>query len=319
MRTPEVTFTEATAERRIEEVPLSHLSIEVGHLYLEDFARGPDHLCALFRQVRPWLPALRAAALTGSSARPRISTCFLVDDYFSRFGTPATVLPPLLGAAAEEGVPIDYLARESACADFGGVRLAELVEARIVDDPPPDTDGSRPPLRDTGWLSNGRRSPGARVQEAMSKAEEWAPPVENAKRNHSVFVDVELWDDRDGRRVWSCSMLAAVWQLLRLGLLRDQGRSVGVPVPEPAGGLSDSWDELPGIVRLRPEAAPFCAYRTASVLASRFLPIELAVRLILGQVAVDPAVDALTVVRSGREGVGVPAEVVDRISYVFSG
>ena len=318
----DVTFTEVLAERRTAETPLAQLSIEVGHLYAEDFDRGSTHLRTLFERVRPWLEALRAASLPGQSPKPRISTCFLVDDYFGRLGSPAEVLPGLLATADAAAVPIDYLARESACAGGRGAPVVELVVGRIVADPPPETNGYRPPPHEVGWLSNGQRSPNSDSPEALRSAGRWQPPRENSKANHSVFVDVELWSEgQDGHRTWSCPLLAAVWQLLRLGLLRNQGQPVIEPVPRSQlpERLPDRWAELPEVIQLTSRAAPFSAYRTASVLPTRFLPVELAVRTILSQVAVDPAVNALVAARSRGERVEIPPEVVDRISYVFLG
>ncbi|MEV4461302.1 SCO2522 family protein [Microbispora sp. NPDC049633] len=311
------TFGEVAAERRIASVPLSHVSVELGHLYMEDFEAGPDRLREQFRRVAPWLATVRSLWRERvPGGRARVSTCFLVDDYFSRFSTPAELVPMILEAAAEHDLTIDYLARESACAQSEGVELARLVEDRLVDDPPPDTDGSRPPVKETGWLCNGSRSPRTAPVQAMGKARPWEPPAQNAKRGHSIFVDVELWDEKGPRRTWSCPFLAAVWQLLRLGLLRSDGR---VPLPPVAldGGWPRNWDELPAVVRLDPQAAPFSAYTTLSVLSPRFLPVELAVRTILSQVAVDDEVLRQVAGRSEGEGVRLEEELVDRISYVF--
>lgn len=326
-----MTFTEVTAQRRVTSVPLAQLSVELGHLYREDLAaddlaaedlaaddlRGADRrLADHFRSVRPWYDALRQNCADAAGGRaPRLSTCFLVDDYFGLFSSPAELIPRLVAAAGEAGLTIDYLARESGCAEADGVPLAALVESRLVDDPPPDTTGARPPARETGWLCNGQRTP-ASTAEALSQVGEWRPPAENGARNHSIFVDVELWNEQDGQRVWSCPFLAAVWQLLRLGLLRNLGEPVAVPVPL-AGELPERWADLPAIVALNPRAAPFSAYRSASVLASRFLPIELAVRTILSQVYVDPEADRQVIERSRQESLDVPAEVIDRLSYVF--
>ncbi|MEV7803305.1 SCO2522 family protein [Microbispora sp. NPDC088329] len=311
------TFGEVAAERRIASVPLSHVSVELGHLYMEDFEAGPARLREQFRRVAPWLATVRSLWRERvPGGRARVSTCFLVDDYFSRFSTPAELVPMVLDAAAEHDLTIDYLARESACAQSRGVELARLVEDRIVDDPPPETDGSRPPVKETGWLCNGSRSPRTAPLQAMGKTRPWEPPAQNAKRGHSIFVDVELWDEKEARRTWSCPFLAAVWQLLRLGLLRSDGR---VPLPPVAldGGWPRDWDGLPAVVRLNPQAAPFSAYTTLSVLSPRFLPVELAVRTILSQVAVDDEVLRQVATRSESEGIRLEEELVDRISYVF--
>ena len=150
----------------------------------------------------------------------------------------------------------------------------------------------------------------------MTKPMTWRPPRESARRRHSIFVDVELWDDHEGRRIWSCPMLAAVWQLARLGLLRDHGRPVLVP-QDWTGSWPDNWAALPAITRLDPSAPAFAAYTTLSALSPRFLPVELAVRTILSQFAGDPTVLAETRARAAGDGMRVPPELVDRIRYVF--
>lgn len=312
----EKAFGEVTAEPRVTATPMSHVSVEVGHLYMEDYEAGADALRRRFAQVTPWLAAASSSASTSLGVtRPRVSTCFLIDDYFSRFSTPAEIVPMLLQAAAESGITIDYLARESACAETNGISLAQLVKDHIVIDPAPGTNGIRPPFQESGWLSNGQRSPGG-YSEAMDVTAGWRPPQQNAARRHSVFVDVELWDDIGDERVWSCPFLATVWQLQRLGLLRYLGRPVAQPVPY-EGDLPNSWEELPAITRLNPAAQPFNAYRTVSAMSVRFLPIEVAVRTILGQVAVDGVVHDMVLRRAEDEHLRLTPEIVDRISYVF--
>ncbi|MEU1260898.1 SCO2522 family protein [Streptomyces cellulosae] len=314
----EAVFRETTAEPRTQAVPLSHLSLELGHLYMEDFEAGPEHLRRHFARVRPWAEAARAvAADRAGGRRARISTCFLIDDYFTRFASPAEVVPMLLEEAERAGLAVDYLARESACAVSGKVPVAEAVAARIVEEPPPGSYGNRPPAAQTGWLANGVRSPTARAPQAMRKAAAWEPPRETAARRHSVFLDVELWNETpDGERLWSCPFLAAVWQLARLGLLRHQGEAVFEPQPH-TGAFPDEWDDLPPLVRLGERADPFAAYRTCSVLPGRFLPVEHAVRVILDQTDVDRDALRQAAKRSAGEGVPVPGPVADRVSYVF--
>lgn len=329
MTSADAVFREASAERRVASVPLSHLSLELGHLYMEDYAAGPQHLREHFQQVAPWANAARQACVgslqsqqgrESRQARARISTCFLVDDYFTPFSSPAELISPLMSAAHEAGLEIDYLARESGCAEADGVTLARLVEDRLVPDPPPDTNGSRPPAAEVGWLCNGQRSPASGVGEAMDAIPRWKPPVQNAARRHSIFLDVELWDwdESNGRRTWSCPFLAAVWQLLRLGMLRHDGEGVAA-ARQWQGAFPNSWDELPAVTQLNPTAAPFSAYRTLSILSTRFLPIEHSVRTILSQTAVDRDVLGQVMTRSRGEGIELPLELVDRIDYVFTG
>lgn len=309
---------ESSADLKVESLPLAHVSVELGHLYMEDLAGGPPALRAVFSAVAPWFQAATTPKAIGcSKSSARVSTCFLIDDYFSRFSSPAEVVPLVLEAAESQGLRIDYLARESACAATADTEPAELLLGRLVTEPVPGTTGSRPPLTETGWLTNGQRSPSTSRGEAMAKRARWQPPRESARRRHSIFVDVELWDELEGSRRWSCPMLAAVWQLARLGLLRDQGRPILIPRDRP-GALPDSWDEMPAITRLNPAAAAFTAYTTLSALSPRFLPVELAVRTILSQFAGEPSVMNEAAGRAARDGMTLPVEFVDRIRYVFA-
>ena len=144
----------------------------------------------------------------------------------------------------------------------------------------------------------------------------WRPPAENGANLHSIFVDVQLWSGTDTDRIWSCSFLASVWQLIRLGLLRHQGE-VAVRPYRLDGPVPGDWDELPAIMQINPKAAPFSAYRTMSVLQPRFLSVELAVRTILSQVSIDLGVMEQVAKRSRNEGIDLPDELINRIGYVF--
>ncbi|MGW2725160.1 SCO2522 family protein [Streptomyces sp. NPDC001492] len=313
----EAVFRETTAEPRTQAVPLAHLSLELGHLYMEDFEAGPERLREHFAEVRLWVDAARASAArrTGGK-RPRISTCFLIDDYFTRFSTPAELVPLVLKEAEKAGLVIDYLARESACAVADRIELAESVMHRLVESPPPGSYGSRPHVSQTGWLANGERTPTTK-RAALGEVRAWQPPQETAARNHSVFMDVELWSEKDGRRLWSCPFLAAVWQLARLGLLRHFGEPVLVPRPWNGEDFPQDWDRLPPLLQLNPQAAAFSAYRTCTLLPNRFLAVEDAVRLILDQTEVDSGALMQVAERSAREGLAVPAAVAQRATYVF--
>ena len=311
-------FLETSADVKVESLPLSHVSVELGHLYMEDFVGGEGAVRRTFAAVAPWARTAQTPQAIGCEKKSvRVSTCFLIDDYFSRFSSPAAVIPMVLAAAEREGVEIDYLARESACASANGMSPATLTLASLVTEPVPGTTGGRPPLTETGWLTNGQRSPSTSRGEAMARRVPWQPPRESARRRHSIFVDVELWDEHNGQRTWSCPMLAAVWQLIRLGLLRDQGRPVVTPQDWTDPRFPDSWDDLPPVIRLNSSAAAFTAYTTLSVLSPRFLPVELAVRTILSQFASDADLLKEAATRAERDAMPLPAELVDRIRYVF--
>jgi hypothetical protein len=310
-------FLESSADYKVESLPLSHVSIELGHLYSEDLTGGLNAIKRTFAAVAPWVRTAESPQAIGcDKSSVRMSTCFLIDDYFSPFSSPAELIPIVLSAAASEGLRIDYLARESACAQTQDSRPADLVVGGLVTEPTTGTTGSRPPLTKTGWLTNGQRSPDTSRREAMAERSDWEPPVESARRRHSIFVDVELWDDHDGHRTWSCPMLAAVWQLLRLGLLREYGRPILTPRSW-VGPWPNSWDALPPITQLNAKAAAFAAYTTLSALSPRFLPVELAVRTILSQFAAESVVLAEVKARANRDGMQLPDEFVNRIKYVF--
>jgi hypothetical protein len=166
-------------------------------------------------------------------------------------------------------------------------------------------------------LSNGQRSPTDAETTAMGIGP-WQPPTQTAARGHSIFVDVQLWTGEGEQRIWSCALLAAVWQLLRLGLLRNLGEPLIEPV-EMAQPWPTTWAELPGLIKLNPRAKPFAAYRSLSLLSPRFLPVEQAVRTILSQVWHDPEVTKLLTDLAAKEGVSLPVDVLDRIGYIFAG
>jgi hypothetical protein len=131
-------------------------------------------------------------------------------------------------------------------------------------------------------------------------------------------MEVQLWDEREGQqRRWSCALLSAVWQLLRLGLLRHQGRPVVSPERWTAE-YPDRWEDLPPLVQLADGAQPFAAFRTMSVLETRFADVEAAVRTILDQISVDPAVTEQTAAQAAAQRIDLPGDIVSRISHVFS-
>ncbi|WP_431967879.1 SCO2522 family protein [Nocardia sp. bgisy134] len=330
-------YTEAAERIRVAEVPLSHLSIEVGHFYMTDFDNGAEHIRAEFRRLAPLVGAFTAFARRDFGPRARVSTCFLIDDYFRPDADPARILELLLGAADECGVAIDYLARESACweapvgtpesASAERIPLAEMVAARIVAEPPRNSTGSRPPTAESGWLCNGVRSSDDEPGEAMHHAGPYRPPEEFGRREHSIFLDVQMWsrdnsrgNGGDSRIRWSCPFLASIWQLLRLGMLRYEGAAVVDPQPwRWEDGWPKEWRELPAVIQLNPAAKPFAAYRTLSLLPQRYLGIEHAVQVILDHVDVDPEVTEQITRRGLADGITVPRRVAERISHTMLG
>ncbi|WP_194836639.1 SCO2522 family protein [Nocardia sp. XZ_19_369] len=311
-------YSEGTEPPRIAGVPLSHVSIEVGHLRMEDLGNGDDWIREQFRKVVPLVTWFTDAAKVEFGPHARVSTCLLVDDYFRADTDPRDVLGRLLGCAEDKGLTIDYLGREAGCAavpatgETPGIELAQSVRARIVAEPDRGTTGRRPPTDQSGWLCNGTRASDEPTQ-AMHN-DPYQPPEEFGSPAHSIFLDVELW--RAEPLTWSLPFLTSIWQLLRLGLLRFHGRPVVEPQlwdrqqPWPA-----SWPELPAVLKLNPRAKPFAAYRSLSVLPVRYLEVEHAVRLILEHIRLDDEVVEQLVNRAAQEQVALPRSSAERLNY----
>ncbi|MFI5779749.1 SCO2522 family protein [Nocardia sp. NPDC051570] len=327
------TYTEATEQPWIEPVPMSHMSIEVGHFYLNDILGDARHLKSEFRRMAPLVAAFVESARVRFGTDARVSTCYLLDDYFQPDTDAAEALGALLAAADEAGLVIDYLARESGCwqssAFVDGVPLgepipvAEMVAARIVAEPAPPDTGSRPPTAESGWLCNGRRSSDREPAQAM-RGRTFRPPEEFGRREHSIFLDVQLWSthvtDQGTVTRWSCPFLAAVWHLLRLGMLRYHGASVVDPYPwQPDDPWPRRWHDVPPVVRLNPEAAPFAAYHTLSMLPKRYIAIEHSVRVILDHLDLDDDVVSQIIARGAAEAAptAVPRKVSERLSHLL--
>ncbi|WP_107655710.1 SCO2522 family protein [Nocardia suismassiliense] len=321
-------YSEGTEPPRIAGVPLSHVSIEVGHLRMEDLDSGDDWIREQFRKVVPLVTWFTDAAKAEFGPQARVSTCLLVDDYFRADTDPRDVLGRLLGCAEDKGLTIDYLGREAGCAvvpatgETPGIELAQSVRARIVAAPARGATGRRPPTDQSGWLCNGTRAADEPTQ-AM-RNEPYQPPEEFGTPAHSIFLDVELWRAEPRKQqgstelpiTWSLPFLTSIWQLLRLGLLRFHGRPVVEPQlwdrrqPWPA-----SWSELPAVLKLNPRAKPFAAYRSLSVLPVRYLEVEHAVRLILEHIRLDDEVVEQLVRRAAQERVTLPPSSTERLNY----
>lgn len=208
------------------------------------------------------------------------------------------------------------------------VPLAEMVAARIVEEPAKGETGSRPPALESGWLANGKRgSDGIRAGQAM-RSREYQKPEEFSRREHSIFLDVEMWRKSvtgvNGTATttvkWSCPFLASVWQLLRLGMLRDRGNAVAEPVVwEDRTHWPERWQDLPAVVQLEPKAKPFAAYRSLSIMPRYYLGIEHAVRVIIDHLQLDSEIVDDIVDRGAADLVGVPRDAGERLDYIFLG
>ncbi|UFS94517.1 SCO2522 family protein [Nocardia huaxiensis] len=329
-------YREGGEPGRIERQPLSHLSIEVGHFFMREVKNGTvraELIRAQFKQVAPLVKALTEMENGKHTGRARISTCFLVDDYFGSDADPTEVLDTLLEIADECSVRIDYLAREAGCAEVPAyigaeptgtpLQLAEMMRARLIAEPDVASNGRRPPASASGWLANGRRSSEYEPGQAM-RVEPYRPPEEYGARNHSIFMDVQLWSDEPGdaghseRVLWSCPYLASIWQLLRLGMIRHNGKVVAEPRSRPARWPSD-WSAIPAVVKLEPAADPFAAYQAMSILPHSYLGIEHAVRVTLNHFWLDDQVYTQIKEQASGEGIEIPHVVTRRLSHLFIG
>jgi hypothetical protein len=323
-------YGEETEAVRVGGVKYSHLSIETGHFYMKHLENDHGEIRAHFRRVAELVELYTAAARTEFGRSARVSTCFLIDDYFDPNTNPTAILDAILGIATECGLRIDYLAREAGCWEtplyVGNHRterqipLAEMVASWLVAEPVEATTGSRPPDVASGWLCNGRRSSEDDTTQAMQVAE-YRPAEEYGHRNHSIFLDIELWSKKAGKdgeeyTLWSCPFLASIWQLLRLGMVRYQGEVVVEPQP-PSESWPESWWEMPTLIQLNPAAAPFAAYRALSILPQSYLTIEHAVRVILDHVNLDQDVARNAIERAAAERITIPREITRRLSHVF--
>lgn len=291
-------------------IAFSDLSIEVGHVEPNSFRRGVEHLENHLRRVTPWLGPARTA-WDSPDSEARTSTCFLVDDYTAPIPPPSEVIPKLLKAAARCGIGIDYLVRESGYAGPDALSLARYIESRMADGDSRAAGAPDPSLATSAWLADGERRPSPLAADASA-----AGDSEQIEPSDSIFMDIRLWPGDTAGGGWSCSFLAAVWQLARLGLVEDTSPADETPWEERS--LS-RWNELPPVIQLSQDAAPFHAYRTISVLESRYLPIEAAVRIILKKVSDEPEILQRIAAHRSRDGVRPPAKLTDRINYVFVG
>ncbi|MEU7139678.1 SCO2522 family protein [Nocardia sp. NPDC046473] len=323
-------YSEADEQVQVAGVKFAHLSIETGHFYMKSLLDGEDKIRAHFERVTRLVELHTKEAELEYGPSARVSTCFLIDDYFGSNTNPTEVLDKVLGIAEKCGLRIDYLAREAGCWETPQyvdkrltgqqIPLAEMVASWVVAEPLKQTTGRRPPDVESGWLCNGRRSSEHDSEQAMQVVE-YRRPEEFASREHTIFLDIELWNTRtnkDGEEHtrWSCPFLASIWQLLRLGMLRYEGKAVVVPQPRPEHWPA-SWWEMPSVIALNPHAAPFQAYRALSILPREYVKIEHAVQTILDHIVIDPEVLQKAVERADGEGITIPREVTGRLSHMF--
>lgn len=330
-------YSERGEQVQIEQVPLSHLSLEVCHFSVYQIAHDMDQVLRRLRAIVPLVDTFIAAARAEFGSRVRVSTCYVLDDYTEPNTDPRAVLGKLLTAADETGLRIDYLARQSGCAvvvprgdgvpSGAPIQLAELVAASLVaESGVSSSPGDRPAAAASGWLSNGRRSVDEPAQQTWMVP--FRPAQEFGHGDHSIFLDVRLWtrsaetvNGRTETRIrWSVPMLAAVWQLLRLGVLRRGGAAVVRPqLCAPEAGFPNHWQELPEIIQLAADAPPFAAYRTMSIVPKNRVALVHSIQMILDHLDLDRAVVDQLIARGAAEQVPVtvPRKLSDRVSHLL--
>jgi hypothetical protein len=302
---------------------------EVGRFSVTEVAGNRDLVRRRCLQAAHWLASARASADSGN--RPlRSSTCVLLDDYPNPDTDPAMVLGTLLAVTEETGLPVDYIGRTAGLAlmasgadDHGTVAM---VAAQLVSEPARGDNGTRPPVHDSGWLCNGRKSADPYATEAM-RSRSWSPPEEYAATGHSIFLDVEVWRDEvvggsgseaGSSRLWSPAILATSWLLLRLGQLHGIATRAVEPVPRPAGARwPKDWDQVPAVTRINSEASPLAAYRALSIAPRTDLALEHAVRLVLDSFPVAPYAAARVESHAADEGLALEPGIADRLSSIL--
>lgn len=282
---------------------MADLSIEFAHLYLANL--DEEHAVASAHAAKQWLTPVMAAY---EEAGMTVSTVVMIDDYFAPEDTDIEQKAQMLrDACAEIGVRVDHVAYEAACAESVG-----RMQAHLHPEPRKGDGSSSPPPADIGsdWLSNGDPPRGRQTEagvvgrlfqgdEESHLGQRMSAPTP-ARGHHSIHLDVQLWKAQRGSdaRLWACPTLAAWWQLIRLGMLRDEhDRPVA---PQRTQSLAD--------------APPLPARRSVTLLDNRFLEVEHAVRAILKRLSLPEAWR-----RYLREGEMPPSpdEHLNRIAYIF--
>lgn len=273
----------------------SDLSVEIAHIYLDDLDEEKADSAA--KMAAAFLKHIFASY---KDQQRVISTTILIDDYFSESNVSVEKATELIvGACQNHGIIIDHIVPESACA-AGIEKMFDLITEQ-----PRKGAGSRggeisAPARAAGWLSNGdsmRLTHKSLIGDPFTKARKKVVVAEPRYR-HSLFLDVQLWSQETDKLLYSCPALAAWWQLMRLGV--DEG--------------DDGLPRLPDHIVSRPDAPPFFALNTFSILSIDFLEIEHAVRTILSQVFIPASAR-----QRWRRGPSEPSNQghLDRIAYFF--
>jgi hypothetical protein len=224
-----------------------------------------------------------------------VSRVFLMDDYHNKPMDkrlrPASVLNDIIRASNEAGQRIDYIAREAAYVPpaekaFNDMRareegLSEYLEdlpehLRVIRKGAPEKS-NKDGKGETGWLET--RRPG---QDLIIPAMNGGSTLPYSINGTSAYVSVQLYDHSGpkGKISYSCPFLAAMWQRSRLSHYPAHP-DFAVPTECFDGPPDfDTWEQMPALMQLNPNAAPFQAKATISILPPSFIPVENAVKTI---------------------------------------
>ena len=313
--------------------PIADLSVEIGHLYLSDLKsdailpsmvsngasvneRQPEETESgvqdledyVTRRLDRGLAAVSPIVARYRASKKRVSTVVLIDDYFYSGSSDVELLDGVVAVTREyaqtvsSDIELDFIAFEA--------DLAESVRTlyNLIVREPNEGAGSRSQSEleyDDRWLGNGQMGRGQSVKKSrrLGRVESSLPQESTAgsnRRQHSIAMDVELLSIRDGTEFWSCPLLAAWWQLVRLGVLRDDSDRPSIPRRT---------------IALRGETSePLYAKRTLTALVPEFLEVESAVQVILRQTALP--LNLRSQLKDSRREVN-PRDHLKRMSYVF--
>lgn len=279
------------------------VSIEVLHIYHPE--SSPKSLARSAVREARWVEAI----ISELERQGRTwSVCMLIDDTDPRSDATA-VERRFEDAWRTTGLPLDHTVRETECA-MSISRMLERFTGEIdiglagalgtaVCPPPVDVVAER-----RQWLTNGEPARPSTTQlgtvaltEEPGEANIVPARTVGSRRSHRIHLDVELWSTvGHSAPIWSCSMLAAWWQLLRLGAPHI---------------------ERSPLARLAPEGRPVSlhARSTLTLLPARMLEVEHAVRTILQRVVVPT-----NWLCDDVHGAGPTSSCshLDRIGYVFT-
>jgi len=253
----------------IESIPFTEragLSVEAGHFYANAFSSNAEPpLAVRLERVKIWADAaeLRLKQETGEEA----STVHLIDDYSCNF-KPQRIIRQIIDAAKQSKLRVDYLAREGACVPLAGIVLDQLATTEVF-------------------------------AKGESVAHWFDSTLEAARAGDAEGGRLRFWGEiyyKYAENEWACAHLAAVLQLLRLGVLHypdfDKPFLLKNKDELPAWR---KWDEVPGLIQLNPDAAPFQARETFSILPKAYIGVETLVKKIIARLPSPDGPDALPV------------------------